>query len=221
MIQPEKLGRGLANQIRWPCYSYEDGGENNDPGTMMPKLRLIAIALLSACAVAPLSAVAEPLDQEECKALEVQKRALLTPKVQSALARGPDWVKDHLHDHEEIENVREYLKVEEKVAFRCRTDGVQVPTPMPPPLPDRKPPVPTLLVKGTPHILAGVAATSFLPLRKPTEAAIAETEAPADEGTEGAGDIATDGDDDLAEPGPSQAVADSDKTAPPEKKATQ
>ena len=129
--------------------------------------------------------------------------------MRSALARGPDWVNDHLHDHEEIEKVREYLKVEEKVAFRCRTDGVLVPKPMPPPFPDRKPPVPTLVVQGTPKILAGVAATSFLPLRKPTTTATAESETPADEGTDGAGDIATDGDDD--ETGPSQTVADSDK----------
>jgi hypothetical protein len=187
---------------------------------MMLKLRLIVIALLFACAVAPIGARAQPLEPEECKALQAKKRTLLTPKVRSALARGPDWVKDHLHDQEDIEKVREYLRVEEKVAFRCRTDGVRVPKPMPPPLPDRKPEVPTLVVQGTPNILAGVAAMSFLPLRKPT-ATTAEAEPPAGEGADGAGDIAADEDDETAEVGPSQAVADSDKTAPPEIKATQ
>ena len=220
MIRPEKLGRGLANQIRWPSCPHEDSRGNSDPGTMM-KLRLIPIALLFACAVAPLSAGAEPLEAEECKALEAKKHALLTPKVRSALARGPDWVKDHLHDHAEIEKVREYLTIEEKVAFRCRTDGVRAPKPMPPPPPDRKPPVPTLVVQGTPKILAGVAAMSFLPLRKPSAMAAAEADPPEGEGTEGAGDIATDEIDDEAEPGPSQTVADSDKTTPPESKATQ
>jgi hypothetical protein len=220
MSSLESLGRDVQIRYGSACCPHEDGRGNNDPGTVMLKLRLIAIALLAACAVAPISADAEPLEWEECKALQAKKRTLLTPKVRSALSRGPDWVKDHLHDYQEIEKVREYLKVEENVAFRCRTDGIRVPKPMPPPLPDRKPPVPTLVVQGTPKILAGVAATSFLPLRKPTATATTEAQAPADEGNEGAGDIATEGDEE-PEPGPSQTVADSDKTAPSENKATQ
>ena len=187
----------------------------------MPRLRLIAIALLAAFIVAPMSAGAEPLEREECKALEAQKHTMLTPKVKAALKQGPDWVKEHLHDAAEIEKVRAYLQVEEKVAFRCRTDGVRVPKPLPPPLPDRKPSVPTILVEGTPNVLAGVAAMSFLPLRKPallgSETAAADT--PAKEETAGEGDITTAGDEE-AEAGPSQAIADSDKTAPSENKAT-
>ncbi|HUU25380.1 MAG TPA: hypothetical protein VMW68_07420 [Methyloceanibacter sp.] len=203
----------------------------------MLKLGLIAMALLVASAVAPFSlgARAEPLEREECKELQTQQRSLLTPDVKAALTRGPDWVKEHLYDQDHIEKVREYLSVEEKVAFRCRTNGVRVPKPLPPSLPDRKPPVPTYLVEGSPKILAGVAATSFLPLRKPSLSApeTAEAEDTAEEATtEQAGDIdepattttALDGevmDSEETEPGPSQAVADSDKTAPPENKATQ
>ena len=195
------------------------------------------MALLVASAAAPFSlgARAEPLEREECKELQTQQRSLLTPDVKAALTRGPDWVKEHLYDQDHIEKVREYLSVEEKVAFRCRTNGVRVPKPLPPSLPDRKPPVPTYLVEGSPKILAGVAATSFLPLRKPSLSApeTAEAEDTAEEATtEQAGDIdepattttALDGevmDSEETEPGPSQAVADSDKTAPPENKATQ
>jgi len=193
----------------------------------MLKLRLIAIALLIACTAAPISAGAEPLEREECKALEAEKRTMLTPRIKTALQHGPDWVKEHLHNQAEIEKIRQYLQVEEKVAFRCRTDGVRIPKPLPPPLPDRKPAVPTILVEGTPKILAGVAATSFLPLRKPSvfggETPGAETagaEPPADEETAGEGDITTPADTE-AEAGPSQTVADSDKTAPSEEKATQ
>jgi len=202
---------------------------------LMLKLGLIAMALLVASAATPfgLGARAEPLEREECKELQTQKRSLLTPDVKAALTRGPDWVKEHLYDQDHIEKVREYLSVEEKVAFRCRTNGVRVPKPLPPSLPDRKPPVPTYLVEGSPKVLAGIAATSFLPLRKPSLAApeTAEAEDTAEEAVaEPAGDIdepdttttaTTAMDSEETEPGPSQAVADSDKTAPPENKATQ
>ena len=77
------------------------------------------------------------------------------------------------------------------------------------------------MVQGTPKILAGVAATSFLPLRKPTATVTAEAEAPQDEGPEGEGDVAAEADGEMPEAGPSQTVADSDKTAPSENKATQ
>jgi hypothetical protein len=229
---------------------------------MMPFSRLITVALLAACAAAMLGAGAraEPLDPDACKALKAERQSLLTGEVKAALARGPDWVKDHLHSAEEIENVREYLQVEAKVAFRCRTDGVVMPKPKPVPLPDRKPPVPKLQVaEGTPsQVLAGAAANSLLPLRKPslsTQAADASGEdapeqdspeqdsANAEAGQE-SGDAEPDEEsvEDLAEaapesdpgsdpkeittslepdPGPSQTVADSDKTAPPKTKATQ
>ena len=131
-------------------------------------LRLIATVLIAMGLIAPFgtASVAEPLEPAECKALQSQKNTLLTKTVRSALRRGPDWVKEHLHDEDQIEKVREYLLVEEKVAFRCRTDGVRVPKPLPPPLPDRKPPVPTFVAgEENQKILAGMAATSLLPLR--------------------------------------------------------
>jgi hypothetical protein len=200
----------------------------------MFKLRLIAAALLAMGLAALLSTAvrAEMLERDQCKALEAEKQTLLTTSVKAALSGGPDWVKEHLHNEEEIEQVRKYLQVEEKVAFRCRTDGVRIPKPKPPPLPDRKPEVPTFVVDTgkAPQILAGVAATSFLPLRKPSAAELetVEAEGPATEEQAGAGDADTDAEEmtvategNEAEPGPSQAVADSDKTAPPENKATQ
>ncbi len=60
-------------------------------------------------------------------------------------------------------------------------------------MPDRKPSVPTILVEGTPKVLAGVAATSFLPLRKPSfsRSETAEAEQSSDEAGEGEGDITT------------------------------
>lgn len=197
----------------------------------MSKLRFIAAALLvlSVAALISSPARAEMLERDECKALQAEKQTLLTASVKAALTGGPDWVKEHLHNAEEIEQVRKYLQVEEKVAFRCRTDGVRIPKPRPPPLPDRKPDVPTYVVEvngQAPKIIAGVAAMSFLPLRKPSLAELETAEAEISE-AEGAGDV-----DDIeevtaaaqsteAEPGPSQTVADSDKTAPPENKATQ
>jgi hypothetical protein len=195
----------------------------------MPKLRLIAVALLAASAAAPfgLGLRAEPLERDACKALEAQKRFLLTPSVNAALSRGPDWVKEHLHSAEDIEKVRQYLQVEEKVAFRCRTDGVRMPEPKPMPLPDRKPPVPVdQVAEGEPaKVLAGAASTSLLPLRKPSlsspEPAETEAEAAAEQEAGDADEVVTSSDPEETEPGSSQTVADSDKTAPPENKATQ
>lgn len=148
----------------------------------MTKLRPMAVMLLVVGLVAPYGAArAEPLEPEECKALKSQQKTLLTPTVQSALKRGPDWVKDNLHNQEMIEQVREYLSVEEKLAFRCRTDGVRIPKPLPPSLPDRKPEVPT-------YIVAGVDATSLMPLRNPSREAADAIASVLSEG-EGEGDI--------------------------------
>jgi hypothetical protein len=192
----------------------------------MSKLRLIAAAVLALSMTASASFVrAEPLERDECKALEAEKQTLLTASVKAALTQGPDWVKQHLHNEEEIEQVRRYLHVEEKVAFRCRTDGVVVPKPLPPPLPDPKPAVPIIMAEGQ-KVLAGAVALSFLPLRKPSAVTADVVETMAGD-QEPAGDADVDDEVTAAAeststaPGPSQAVADSDKTAPSRNKATQ
>ena len=105
-----------------------------------PLLRLMAVASLVSCSAALLpsaGAIAAPLDKEACANLEIQKRKLMTPDVRAALERGPDWVKAHL-DSVKIEQVREFLLVEEQVAFRCR-EGLPKLTPQTVALPDRNP----------------------------------------------------------------------------------
>jgi hypothetical protein len=192
----------------------------------MPSPRFIAVALLAVCGAASFSlgTRAEPLDREECNTLKAEQKSLLTKEVRAALARGPDWVKDHLHSAGDIEKVRQYLLTEEKVKFRCRTDGVRVPKPDPPPLPDPKPPVPLFTAEGQ-KVLAGAAAISFLPLRKPSLSAPEPVQAQAaeEQGVGDADEVSTSADpkEEQEEPGPSQTVADSDKTAPSETKATQ
>jgi hypothetical protein len=112
---------------------------------MVPLLRVIAIALIASGFALPFAvrAVAEPLDKDACDNLQLEQKKLLTPAMQAALERGPDWVKDHLND-QEIERVRNFLEVEEMIKFRCRT-GVPKPTPPAPvsaegiPVPDRNP----------------------------------------------------------------------------------
>jgi hypothetical protein len=130
----------------------------------MPFSRFIAMALFAGglALVAGGNALAEPLDKQACASLETERRSLFTNEIKAALERGPDWVKDHLHTPEEIEKVRQYLLVEEKLAFRCRTDGVTVPKPQPVPLPDRKPDLPPTEVAATEpaKILAGAASRS-------------------------------------------------------------
>jgi hypothetical protein len=108
----------------------------------MPMLRFIAVVLVAASFALPrASAIAEPLDKEACLNLQSERAKLLTPEMQAALERGPDWVKDHL-DSTDLEKVRAFLAVEEKIAFRCRGGGVDKPAPAAAetvPLPDRKP----------------------------------------------------------------------------------
>ena len=168
----------------------------------MSLLRLIAVMPLAACVVTSLSvsAPAAPFDKEACDKLKVEEKKLLTREVQEALSRGPDWVKAHL-DPEKIEQVRQYLTVEESVMFRCRTGGIKIVLPLPPPLPDRKPAVPMVsastaaIPPTTPAAIATANTGTPLPDRKPVLDAATETK-------------------------PSQALADSDKTAPSETKAT-
>jgi hypothetical protein len=116
---------------------------------MVPLLRFIAVALLapSLATVMTAGAAAEPLDKDACAELQQKQKTLLTPAMQTALDRGPDWVKDHLND-QDIEKVREFLEVEEMIKFRCRS-GVPKPSPPAPPpspvsaegvpVPDRNP----------------------------------------------------------------------------------
>jgi hypothetical protein len=111
----------------------------------MQLLRPIAVAFLATGLAAPfgLATFAEPLLKTECSQLQAERQKLLTREMQSALERGPDWVKDHLNDAE-LDKVREFLIVEEKIVFRCRGGGVSPPTPeeiakRTVPLPDRNP----------------------------------------------------------------------------------
>jgi len=197
---------------------------------MMSFSRLIAIALCASCVATLLSAgaIAKPLDKEACKNLNAERQSLQTKEITAALARGPDWVKEHLHSADEIEKVRQFLLVEEKIKFRCRTDGVVMPKPKPIEMPDRKPPVPVTQVaeEEQSKVLAEAASTSLLPLRKPSlssqdpadESAQATADAEPAQEAANAEEVATSIEPD---PGPSQTVADSDKTAPPKDKATQ
>ena len=124
-------------------------GDGLSGGGLMRLLRFIAVALVTASTAVPfgICAVAEPLDRESCLKLQGDRNRLLTREMQSALERGPDWVKDHLNTGD-IEKVREFLAVEEMIEFRCRGGGVAK-APITPPgatvsadavsLPDRNP----------------------------------------------------------------------------------
>jgi hypothetical protein len=92
---------------------------------MMPVLRFIVVALLvsSPIAVLGMRVRAEPLDKASCATLAAERKKLLTPSMQAALDRGPDWVKDHLNDAD-LDKVRQFLDVEAKIDFRCRGGGI-------------------------------------------------------------------------------------------------
>jgi hypothetical protein len=173
---------------------------------VMPLLRFIAMVLFTGMLAALPGArvFAEPLDKDSCLKLQADRTRLLTREMKVALERGPDWVKDHLNTGE-IEKVREFLAVEEMIEFRCRGGGVtkQAATPASAddmPLPDRKPDIPQGTAVGSadaPATTAGGGADVPLPDRKPGS------------GTPSVADVE-----------PSQALADSDKTAPAKTKAT-
>ncbi|HXG79648.1 MAG TPA: hypothetical protein VNJ31_09960 [Methyloceanibacter sp.] len=174
----------------------------------MPLPGLIAVAFLAASVAIPLcAAFAEPLDQAACADLEAERKKLLTPKMKAALEQGPDWVKDHLNAAD-IEQVRAFLVVEEKLEFRCR--GINVvakalkeasTNPDGVPLPDRKPSLPQSTAESADEAVRSTASTADpempLPDRKPGAADSASATAQA-----------------------SQAVADSAKTTPSKTKAT-
>jgi len=139
----------------------------------MPLLRFIAVTLVAGgLTLQPgANAVAEPLDKDSCKRLKGEHAKLLTPQMKKALARGPDWVKDHL-DTGDIEKVREFLSVEAMIEFRCRGGGVDRPVLVNVPLPDRKPELPASEVAtAEPEIP--------LPVRKPDPASPATADEPS------------------------------------------
>jgi hypothetical protein len=144
-------GAGLANRAIFVMLTGLLRGGGSFPGTMMSFQRLIAVALLafSSTVLLGVGAFAEPLEKAECAGLQMVRKQLLTHEMQAALDRGPDWVKDHLN-HAEIERVREFLAVEEKLVFRCRGGGVQKPLPIAMPMPDRNPNRPSQLANVTP-----------------------------------------------------------------------
>ena len=119
----------------------------------MQSLRFIAVALLVAGSLpsAASHVLAEPLDKQSCKELQDQKKALLTREMQAALDHGPDWVKDNL-DPVELDKVRRFLLVEEKIVFRCRGGGVDKAklTTSGMPLPDRNPNRPPTVTDAKP-----------------------------------------------------------------------
>ena len=166
-------------------------------------LRFIAVAVIAASPALSLGAiaVAEPLAKEACAKLEVDRQKLNTPKMQAALEQGPDWVKNHLNEAD-IEKVREFLLVEEQLKFRCRESVVAramqqaLANPDSVTMPDRKPaPPPSSIVAAS----AASAGEAEMPLPDRNPAAAERT---------------------AAEIKPSQTVADSDKTAPSNVKAT-
>ncbi len=81
------------------------------------------VLLMAAASLGVAEACAEPLDKESCAKLQGERTQLLTPEMQAALERGPDWVKKNL-DEKKIERVRQFLSVEEQIQFRCRGGGV-------------------------------------------------------------------------------------------------
>ena len=112
---------------------------------MLLRPQALAGLVFAAALLAGAVASAEPLDKESCANLQIERKKLLTRDMQAALEQGPDWVKDHLNE-EAIDRVRHFLRVEEKIQFRCRGGGVaKVPaksTAATVPLPDRKPAMP-------------------------------------------------------------------------------
>jgi hypothetical protein len=172
----------------------------------MKMLRFIAVALIAASPEVPLcaTAFAAPLDKEACLELQGDRKKLLTPKMRAALEQGPDWVKNHLND-DDIEKVREFLLIEEKIEFRCRDSVVAkamqeaLANPDAVPLPDRKPTLPGSVVSNASTVATGGTIDPQMPLPDRNPAAAERT---------------------IAEVKPSQTVADSDKTAPSTAKAT-
>lgn len=175
----------------------------------MPLLRFIVMAAIAGtvAVLAGARSHAEPLDRESCLKLQAERNALLTREMKAALERGPDWVKDHLNTGE-IEKVRQFLAVEEMIEFRCRGGGVSKQTAAQPsagdavPLPDRKPQPP----QGTE---VGSADTPQPDPAGPVKADIAAPDRKPGPGVSPEADVE-----------PSQALADSDKTAPAKAKAT-
>lgn len=92
-------------------------------------LILIGLPLLQA------AALAAQLDPGQCDSLKAERESLATAGGLAAdLERGPEWGQANLSP-ERLRQIRDFLELEEKIAFRC-------PRPKPPPAPATATPAP-------------------------------------------------------------------------------
>jgi len=102
---------------------------------------------------------AEPLPKEACDAVAVEHAKLTAEGLPELLKKGPDWVRTNLGEPR-VHDVARYIQLQEQMLFRCGYDKARAlpgadgddsgdqktdqnsASATPPPLPERKPPVP-------------------------------------------------------------------------------
>ena len=91
--------------------------------------RSVFSSICLATAVAALSggggAVALPLDQQACAALNAEHDQLVRDGVLKTMGKGPEWAAANLKP-EGIAQIKQFLDVEAKIRFQCGGDGVAV-----------------------------------------------------------------------------------------------
>lgn len=75
-----------------------------------------SVAVLVAFGLAP--AMSAPLDEAVCKDLDAQQKQLELQGIKDDIAKGPEWAKANL-TMARLAVVKQYIEIEEQVAFRC------------------------------------------------------------------------------------------------------
>lgn len=129
-------------------------------GTSRGSLALDGRYWLLTCAVALAPVLAGPgtaaAQDESCQELQAKKQTLSFPELLKALEAGPEWAQANLKP-EDIEKLREWLSVEERLLFQCRGEARRRPAtaaagPQDTPLPVRKPMLPGMTPPSPPPL---------------------------------------------------------------------
>ncbi|MGF1650157.1 MAG: hypothetical protein ACFCUN_06890 [Hyphomicrobiaceae bacterium] len=79
---------------------------------------VLGVCIVGAAIVWSRSVSAQTLDQDTCLRLNAERAQLQANRVPEHIARGPVWARDNL-SAAEIEAVRRYISVEERLRFEC------------------------------------------------------------------------------------------------------
>lgn len=80
--------------------------------------RIAVVLTFWALVLAALPVQGEPLSEERCGRLQIERQALVALGVENNMAKGPEWAKVNLTDSD-LNLIKRFISVSELLKFRC------------------------------------------------------------------------------------------------------